>query len=261
VLGYAHVGVLQALEEAGIKPDVISGTSAGAAVAALYAFGTSPAELKEHLGKVNWHTIGDVRIQRRGLLSNEGVAELIEELLGPVHIEDAHIPLAIVATDISTGDKVVLREGLVSTAVQASTCIPGVFAPISIDGRLLVDGAFVENVPVTPLLEMGADVVVGVNLMGSPPFNPPRMTAEVLVNAFFIAIDTATSFDLEGRADVLLEPDLKAFNTWDVRQLPALLEEGLRAGKAVVPAIEEAMNRFPARQILPDAGSAGNNTN
>ena len=142
----------------------------------------------------------------------------------------------------------VLRVGPVAAAVQASTCIPGIFAPISIDDRLLVDGGLVENVPVTPLREMGADVVVGVNLMGSPHFNPPRLTAEVLVNAFFIAIDAAAGLVVEGQADVLLEPDMTTFNTWDIKQLPALLEKGLRAGKAAARPIEEAMNRFSETQ-------------
>lgn len=256
VLGYAHVGVLDALEDAGIKPDLISGTSAGAAVAALYAFGLTPTDLKETLGKVNWRTIGDVGFQRRGLFTNDGIVELIEGSLGPVLIEDARIPLAIVATDISTGEKVVLREGPVAPAVQASTCIPGIFAPVTIDGRLLVDGSLVENVPVTPLRDMGAQVVVGVNLMGSPPFNPPRLTFEVLLNAFYIAIETATALNLEGRADVSIEPDLKRFNTWDVGQLPTLLEEGLLAGQSAVRSINEALNRRSKAPIQDGADHA-----
>ncbi|SVD17671.1 uncharacterized protein METZ01_LOCUS370525, partial [marine metagenome] len=186
--GTAHLGVLKALEEEGLRPGFLCGTSAGAMAAAFYAFGMAPEEIRNVARNLRWLKATNFTFSKLGLLSNNEIGKFIEKYLGDVQIEDSSIPLAIVAADISTGEKVVFKTGSLATAIMASTCIPGVFMPTQVDGRMLVDGAIVENVPIKVLQEMGAKVCVGVDL-GSGGYRQPETLVEVLLNAFSIAID------------------------------------------------------------------------
>lgn len=166
--------------------------------------------------------------------------------LGDVRIEDAPIPLAIVAADIHTGDPVILREGPLALAVQASAAIPGIYAPVRLEGCTLVDGGIVANVPVRPLREMGADIVVAATLGETLDFQPVRTLLGVLTNAFLIAVNTATRFDLTGGADVIIEPDLVVHNHWDLNQRDALIEKGREAGTGALATIRTAVAAFSA---------------
>lgn len=241
VLGFSHLGVLTAFAEAGIRADYLSGTSAGAIVAALHAFDIPLDRCKELLAPLNWRRVSTLSINSLGLLSNASIAELLErELGGGVRIEDACTPLAIVTADIHTGEAVVLREGPLAPAVRASAAIPGIYAPVQIGDRLLVDGGIVENVPVQPLREMGADVVVGATLGETLDFQPVRTLLGVLTNAFLIAVYSATRLDIAD-ADVVIEPDLVVHNHWDVRQRDTLIQKGLDAGREAVPSVRRAL--------------------
>lgn len=241
VLGFSHIGLLMELEAAGIPIDRLSGTSAGAIVAALHAFGVSPARSRTLLSPLTWRAVSNFSRNSLGLLSNEPLAEVLRGELGDVRIEDAPIPLAIVAADIHTADPVILREGPLALAVRASAAIPGIYAPVMIGDRLLVDGGIVENVPVRPLREMDAAVVVAATLGETLDFQPVRTLLGVLTNAFLIAVNTATRLDLSGAADVIVEPDLVVHNHWDVDQRDALIEKGREAGSAAVPKIRAAL--------------------
>lgn len=244
VLGFAHVGLLEAFHEAGIEVDRIAGTSAGAIVAALHAFGVKPSRARELLSPLTWRKISGFSRNSMGLLSSEPMAELLDEELGDVRIEDAMIPLAIVAADIHTGDRVVLTEGPVGKAVRASAAIPGIYTPVEIDGRTLVDGGIVENVPVQTVRDLGADVVVAATLGDALDFTEVRTLLGVLTNAFLITVNTATRLALEVEpADVVIEPDLEPHNHWDMKQRDELLEKGHRAGKGAVPRVREALER------------------
>jgi NTE family protein len=244
VLGFSHVGILEALHGAGIGIHRISGTSAGAIVAALHAFGVGPARMHELLVPLTWRKVSRFSASSLGLLSNEAIANLLDDELGPVRIEDGRIPLAIVAADIHTGEIVVLKEGPLADAVRASAAIPGIYSPVSIDGRLLVDGGIVANVPVRPLRDMDTDVIVAATLGEALPFQPVRTLVGVLTNAFLIAVYSATRLDLMEGVDVVIAPDLHIYNHWDVRQRDELLAKGRSAGEAAVAGIREAMERF-----------------
>jgi NTE family protein len=246
VLGFSHIGILEALHDAGIRIDWITGTSAGALVAAFLAFGVSPARMHDLLVPLTWRKVSRFSASSLGLLSNDAMAGILEEELGTVRIEEATTPLAIVAADIHSGEAVVLREGPLADAVRASTAIPGIYAPVPVGDRLLVDGGIVANVPVRPLREMGADVVVAAMLGEALPFQPVKSLVGVLTNAFLIAVYTATSLDLLEGADVVIAPDLQVYNHWDVRQRDELIERGRLAGEASVPRILEALDRFSA---------------
>ncbi len=243
VLGFSHLGILQALHAAGIEVHRIAGTSAGAVVAALHAFGTGPDRMHELLVPLTWRKVSNFSASSMGLLSNEAIANVIDEELGSVRIEDARIPLAIVAADIHTGETVVLKEGPLAQAVRASAAIPGIYAPVTIGGRVLVDGGIVANVPVRPLRDMDADVIVAATLGEALAFQPARTLVSVLTNAFLIAVYTATRLDLMEGVDVVIAPDLDVYNHWDVRQRDDLIARGRDAGEAAVPRIREILRR------------------
>lgn len=240
-LGYAHVGVLAALYEQGLRPGAYAGTSAGAVVAALAAFGVSPNAIRDRLSALRWRSISDPVRSRLGFLDNVELGELLVTTLGPVRIEEADVPLAIVAADIHSGERVVLREGPLAEAVRASAAVPGVFVPVQIGGRLLVDGAVVENVPIGPLRELAVGVVVGVNVIGSPPYRSVRTAAQVLTNAAFIALQTTARRPAPDGADILVEPDLAGRSVWDARDLPTLWGAGWQAGQDAAPSVAAAL--------------------
>lgn len=226
-LGIAHIGVLRALREHRIPVQSIAGTSAGAVVAACHAFGIDEAILLEKLHALSWRTISHLSFAALGPLSNSRLGDLLTDVLGDPRIEDAHIPLAIVAADIATGEKVVFREGDVVDAVLASTAIPGVFAPVTIDGRMLVDGGIVENLPVAELDALGADVKIGVNVIERAALGRPKHLFGVLGNALEILY--LQQYAPPAADEVRIEPDLRRFTLSDFAKAPELIAAGYDA--------------------------------
>lgn len=225
VLGAAHIGVLKAMHELGFRAGYVSGTSIGSFIAALYAFGKSWRDIEKLALDLDWSDLSGLTISEYGLLSNRKFGALVERLLGSCNIEDAPIPLAIVATDICTGQKVVLRKGDVATAVMASSSIPGVFRPVEHDGMLLVDGVLTENVPISPLREMGAGRIVCVDLLGRHTFCRPEHLATLLMNAFYSALRTISELQIRN-ADLVITPDLTGYSLVDMSAVPAILQAG-----------------------------------
>ena len=249
--GIAHVGAIKALQDNGIQIDFLSGTSIGALVAALYAFGIPIADIHRQALEMSWLKISSFKISKSALLSNKIIGDIIEDFLKDANIEDAPIPLAIVTTDIARGEKVVLRSGNVSRAIMASTSIPGIFAPIKIDGRLLVDGFLVENVPLSPLREMGADVTVGINLASLKEYREPGGIINIIMNAFDIAIDANISLSRR-EADVLISPKLSETSLSNATYSSDLYDEGYKTTLLAITKIQDAIEnkRKTARQSL-----------
>jgi NTE family protein len=225
VLGAAHIGVLRAMDEFEIPVDCIAGTSIGSFIGALFAFGKSWREIEEIALHMKWLDVSGLRLSQYGLLSNRKLGKALTDAVGNVDFSDARIPLAVVATDIGTGEKTVLTEGNVAEAVMASSCVPGVYIPLEIAGRILVDGGIVENVPVSPLRDMGAEIVVGVDLTTNHAFKRPEHIVGVLLNTFGITLRNATKLQTK-QADVLVAPDLSAFNAIDTDKIAALIAIG-----------------------------------
>jgi NTE family protein len=242
--GLAHIGVLQALEENGLRPDYLSGTSIGAFAAALYAFSVPLKEIR-HIGQgMTPLRVSTLKLSRFALFSNEELGKLVQAAIGKARIEDARIPLAIMTTDISSGEKVVLREGEVAPAVMASSAVAGIYLPVRVNGRLLMDGGIIEDVPVSPLRPMGAGVVVAVNLSAERKYRVPEDIIDILFNAFDIAIDENTKVQVKD-ADLVIEPCLSGFRRMDVKQIDELIAEGRRAALEAVPRIREGLERPP----------------
>ena len=225
VLGAAHIGVLRALKESNIEIGWIAGTSIGALVGSLFAFGKDYEKTKDLALQLSWSDITNFSPNSYGLFSNKKMEALLKETIGEVTFEEALIPLAIMATDIATGKREVMKSGRVADAVIASTCIPGIFHPIEVNGKLLVDGGVVENVPVSPLIEMGVKDIIAVDLNAKHKFEKPNNIMGVLINSFHFTL--AASVNVQSKkANTLITPDLSEFNMYDMEQCEALIEKG-----------------------------------
>jgi NTE family protein len=233
VLGAAHIGVLKAMHEVGFTADCVAGTSIGSFIAALHAFGKSWEEIETVALDLDWSDLSGLTISGYGLLSIRKFGDIVKRMLGSRRIEDAQIPLAIVATDICTGRKVVMRRGDVALAVMASSSIPGIFRPVEYRGMLLVDGVLTENVPVSPLSDMGANRIVCIDLLGRHTFRRPEHMATLLLNSFYSAMRAVSQMQIQG-ADLVISPDLSAFSLVDMSAVPAILETGYREALPVL---------------------------
>ena len=227
-LGAAHVGVLKALEEHDIKPGFIAGTSIGALVAALYAFGMPANKIEEIALSLDWLDISDVRLSKLGLLSNRELGELLDEKMGDVTFDQASAELAIVATDISNGEKVIIKEGNVSEAVKASTSIPVIFEPVEIDGRMLVDGGLIESVPIDALKEMGAEFIIAVDVKAFRKYERPDDIFDVLNNSLEIALIHLARVQVDD-VDIMIQPRLEDFSRMDTNHTSEMISIGYDA--------------------------------
>ncbi|MDA9014839.1 patatin-like phospholipase family protein [Porticoccaceae bacterium] len=212
--GVAHIGVLKALEEANVKVDYVSGTSVGAMVAAMYAFNISVDTLANIARDLSLSHITTFKFNKTGFFTADPLREILIDHLGEVNIEDAAIPLSIIATDINSGEEVVFTEGPLADAVCASASIPGVYIPMQLDGRTLVDGGIVQSVPVRAVKAMGAGVIIASRLGGIGRYEEPKNVLDVMRNAFDIALSHRTQEELK-QADLLIAMDLSDFSIAD----------------------------------------------
>ena len=242
VRGLAHLGVLSVLEEAGIEVDVVSGTSAGSFVGAFVAAGMSVAEMIEVAKSTSWPEISSLRVPRRGFLSSAPMEEFLHKHLGIDRIDDLAKPYAATAVSLNTGELVAFTEGPLAKAVMASTCIPGVFAPVRIDGQLFVDGGVSSFDPVGEAKDLGADYVISSRL-ATPrrPEHEPRTIIDIMLASFDLAF--AHISDLEPRGDVTITPDLEGTNPYDFHQLDDLIERGKEAARKQIDQIKRELRR------------------
>ncbi len=215
--GVAHIGVLQALEEARVKPDYIAGTSVGAMVAAMYAFNVNINTIANIARNLTLAQITTFKLNKTGFFTADPLKDILIKYLGEVNIEDATIPLSIVATDLTSGEEVIFTEGPLADAVCASASIPGVYIPMRLNGRILVDGGIVQNVPIRPLKAMGAGVIIASQLGGVRAYEEPKNVLDVMRNAFDIALSQRTKQEVK-QADLLIAMDLRDFSIADNTQ-------------------------------------------
>ena len=212
--GVAHIGVLKALEDANIEVDCIAGTSVGAMIAALYAFRVDVETIGSLARRLTMSKVTSFKLNKTGFFSTESLRELMLEYVGDVAIEDAEIPLSIVATDINSGEEIILTSGSVVDAVCASAAIPGIYIPVEINGRTLVDGGLVQNVPIEALQTAGAGVTIASHLNSVSHYQEISHVLDVMRNAFEIAVSQHTQDQLK-EADLLISMDLSDFSLRD----------------------------------------------
>lgn len=246
--GFAHIGVIQVLEEQGLRPDVVAGTSAGSLVAALYASGKSPVELASLAESMDETAITDWSFPFRGVIRGEALARYVNQQVGGLAIEKMRIPLGIVATDLGTGSPILFRRGDAGMAVRASSAVPAVFQPVRIGTREYVDGGLVSPVPVRYAREMGADVVVAVDISAAPEGNALLGDAvKMLLQTFAIMGRSINQFELKG-ADVVIRPSLNGASGADfaVAARKRAIQAGREAALAALPALRQRLAARPA---------------
>ena len=252
--GLAHIGVLEVLEREGIPIDMIAGTSAGAAIGALYAQGKNTRELKELARSWDWKKraqIIDLALPKSGFIAGKRIKKLLKSIIGDVSFSDLKLPFACVATDIITGQEVIINQGSVLEAVRASISVPIIFTIAKLKGRYLVDGGLSEPVPVSVLKDMGADFIIAVNVTPRLSEMPERIyleasTAEelaatkepnifnIIMQIFSIINSQVVEASLSG-ADVIIEPRMAGIGLGDFgRAEECILKGGLSTIDAVL---------------------------
>ncbi|WP_290672622.1 patatin-like phospholipase family protein [Aquabacterium sp.] len=236
--GFAHIGVLQVLEEQGIKPDLIVGTSAGSVVAALYASGKTPAELTTMAMTLDESSITDWVFPGRSLLKGEALAKFVRSLTGGKQIESMRLPLGIVAADLQNGQPILFRRGDPGMAVRASSSVPGVFEPVKIGGREYIDGGAVSPIPVRYAKQMGADVVIAVDISAIPEGQPTKGAVDILLQTFNIMGHAISQFELQD-ADVVMRPKLEGIGSAEFSARRLSILAGREAALMVMPQLKE----------------------
>jgi NTE family protein len=251
VRGAAHIGVLQVLEREGIVPDIVVGTSVGAAIGAAYAAGVSTSEISRLFHTARWHRLARLAWPNRlSLLDTAPLEALIQASIGVPMFEQLPRCFAAVACDILTGERVVLQTGLLARAVCASAAIPGLFPPVELDDRLLVDGGVVDNLPVDVARELGADYVIAVDLFPPPTGKQrPANLFEVLIGAG--ALWSRANHPDPATIECYILPDIGDYLLWDFNAVPELEAHGRAAAEQVIVRLKAdlGLDRRPRRQI------------
>jgi len=241
--GLAHIGVLAALEKEGIPIDMIAGTSMGALVGAVYAQGKDITQMKNlaiEWGSKRLSLLADPAVPRTGLIRGRRIEDMLKSIIGNIEFGDLKIPFACVATDITTGEKVVIKRGLVWKGVRASVSIPVLFTVAKWENRYLVDGALVNPAPVNVLKSMGADFIIAVNAI------PDRSVGEVkepnifnvLMQTIYIIAHWSLKSNLTG-ANVVIEPQVASIGYFDFHRAEECILQGEVAAQKLIPEIKE----------------------
>lgn len=235
VRGAAHLGFLSVFEEAGIRPDVIAGTSAGSAVGAGYASGLSTDDMSRAIKATTWREVtGMPRMQPMSVFATTPLSAWLGGMMGETTIDDLEIPFAAVACNVIDGTAVTLRNGPVVEAVVASCAIPGLFAPVERDDMLLVDGGIIDNLPVDAARLLGADIVVAVDVSPTRENQKPESLRDLMETTVKI-MGRSRQLESRARADHLVVPKTDVFTAWDFARVEEIIESGRQAALAVVP--------------------------
>lgn len=232
--GFAHIGVIQVLEENGIRPDLVVGTSAGSLVAAIYASGKSGTELATMAQTMDEGAITDWAFPGRGLIRGEALARYVREQTGGRTIDQMKLPLGIVATDLDNGAAILFRQGDTGMAVRASSAVPAVFQPVRIGSREYVDGGLVSPVPVRFARQMGAELVIAVDITSPPDGNATGDPFKILLQTFAIMGKSINQFELRD-ADVVLRPSLVGVSSADFSARMKAIQSGREAAIKWLP--------------------------
>ncbi len=240
--GFAHIGVIQVLEENGIKPDLVVGTSAGSVVAAFYANGKTGAQLQWLADTMDESQLTDwsMPFLSRGMMRGEALGRYINSQLNGAKIEDLKMPLGIVATDLQSGDGILFRRGDIATAVRASSAVPSVFEPVRIGNKDYVDGGLVSPVPVRYARQMGADIVVAVDISSRPEDAKTTDMLKVLLQTFSIMGKSISQLEA-AQADVMVRPSMPEVGSADFAARKKSIEAGRAAMKIALPALKAAL--------------------
>jgi NTE family protein len=236
--GFAHIGVLQVLKEAGIPLWGITGTSMGALIGATYAVGADLYYLERLIDYLKWEDLIDVRLPRLGLIDGSRVRALIDILTKHQQFEDLSFNFWAVATDLYTGEEIVFKTGKLAPAIRASISIPGVFNPVELDGRILVDGAVVAGVPVAVARQMQGDLVIAVNVGFDHTHHRVNNIFDVLSKVIDIMGNQMDEYQIQ-LADLLIRPQLGSIGTMNFNQARECVAIGRKAAESSLPELRK----------------------
>ena len=237
--GIAHVGALKVLEQEGIPISIVAGTSVGALIGAAYCSGVTLQELEDMAASIRFSNFARWTLSRCGFASNDRMISFLTRILKVKTFEELRIPLGVTATDFNTGEGVVFHSGSIIDPVRASCAYPGMFLPVQIRGRYMVDGMLSHPVPTRPLREMGADRVLAVHLRGTwANGGAPRHLFDVIGQSFAIAQDAMSSVWRQA-ADLVIEPDVAGFAYDDFKRAKDLIRVGEAAMRNAMPEVRK----------------------
>src|SRR6202035_1232341 len=237
--GIAHLGVLRVFQEENIPVDFLTGTSAGALLAISYASGYTIPEIERQARATRFKDFGNWKLSWLGLASNQKLEHYPRRFLGVSTFEDLKIPLAIAATDLATGEAVYFSHGQLGPALRASCAYPGMFIPVEIEGRMLVDGFLAAAVPVDAARSIGADIVIAVFLESGSGRQPSSIVD--VIGLSFAILQRHADLEWRARADVIIEPAVKDFLWDDFEKTAELMAAGEAAARAALPKIRAAI--------------------
>ena len=244
--GFAHIGVIKALEAQGVQPEIVVGTSAGSLVGVLYAAGNDGFALQRIALDLNESMFSDYSLPDRGFLKGEALQQFVNKTVQNRPLEKLNRTVAVVATDLQSGEAVAFQRGDTGMAVRASSAVPGVFQPVRINGRDYVDGGVVSPVPVKIARRLGADIVIASDISAKPSLRPIEGTLDILLQTFTIMGNTIAGEELSG-ADVVIKPDITKLNSTDFQSRHLAILEGEQAGQAAIAQLRQKLAEREAR--------------
>ena len=244
VRGIAILGFFRAMHEARLFPDFVAGTSSGAFMGALYCFGVQLEDMDNFLFDLSWKSVTEFKPSKLGLASNIKIVRHLKKNIGDKKFKDSPIPLKIVATNIETGESVAFDKGSVATAVQASTCIPAYFIPVKINGKNFVDGGISNTLPINIVRDMGADIVIGIDLINN--LTPVKSALDVMNNSIIIMLhrNVDRSLHKNGKDILIIRPKFKKIFSDNKESLMHYYEEGYKATKRAIPKIKNMIKEL-----------------
>ncbi len=229
--GIAHLGILKYLEEREVEPCCVAGTSAGSIIGAFYCSGKSIAEITKIVKEMSWKDLVKFSLPRKGLIDSSRLLRVIKANIGEVTFDELEIPLMINAVDLLSGEEIIIEEGPVAEAVQASCAIPGIFTPVKLKGHLLVDGGLLDNVPVSLMKNRDIDYIIAVDVGAQKPLRKePENIFEILIQSYDI-IRRHRDKPAYEHSDKLIEPDLGDIVFWDNSKFDLIVDRGYEAAK------------------------------
>lgn len=237
--GFAHIGVLKVLKENNIPIDYVSGTSIGAVIGALYCSNADLDMVSKLLGCLKTKHLIDLSVSRRGMILGNKIEELLRLFIKADNFEELSVPLSVVATDLSLGERVVFTQGDIINAVRASISIPGIFTPVNYNGQLLVDGGLIDRVPASIVKEMGADIVIGVDVgfrLGDD--YRPKNIFDIIIQSIGIMETQIVKRKIE-KCDILISPEVRELSPYSLEQAHECIEGGINATNECIDKIKE----------------------
>ena len=251
--GFAHVGVIRALEQEKVPIDMIVGTSVGSLIGAIYSSNLNSFDLEWTAFSLEKDSILDYAILSTitgmGPVKGDKLEEFVKNKIPVANIEDLKLPFAAVATDLNRGTRIVIDHGPVARAVRASSAIPGVFNPVDHQGKLLVDGGVVDNIPISAARAKGADIVIAVDISENVANFNITNVVDVMLQAVTIMASETTKYRKKD-ADVLITPAVGNVGTFDFTQKKRCMQAGIDAAQKAIPEIKKKIEEWEKKMTV-----------